>query len=331
MCLIIIREPNVVLKKEDFLINVKNNADGWGLSVPDGEGKLLTQKCITTDAEELYELIHTEFKSDKLMLHLRYTTAGDTVIRNAHPFPVLEYEADGVDLRMAHNGTLHKYSPGWKDDNSWESDTRVFTREYVRPLFKRLSKGLTSEDILTDPFVHKILDNEITTLSVLTFLDGHGNSMIVNEKGNGGFTDEDGTYYSNKYSFDATHREPKSYSGGSNYSGGKFQSQTMGGNSSSKSTTPSTHFTDCNTKSFSELYELDNDEDLFFLSDEAISGMVKDEPEDAVALIKELLHKFYVTSNKLDRATKTLQRKAKVISDLEAERNVKDEVNDKAA
>jgi len=337
MCLIVLRQPNVILSKSDFEVTVKNNPDGWGLSVPDGEGTLLTQRVITTDWEELYDLLHTEFKSDKLMLHLRYTTAGDTVIRNSHPFPVLEKEADGVDLRVAHNGTLYKYSPGFKDENQWESDTRVFVREYIRPLFKRMSKGHTSEDMLTDPFIHRLLDGELTAASVLTFIDGHGNTMIVNEEGNGGFTNEDGTYFSNKYSFDPTHRQVKGYSGGSNYNMGKFQDTqtnqtTSTGSNGCKSTTPSKLFTDCNTPTFSSVFEITDDEELFFISDESIDSLVKDDPENAVLLIKELMFKFYTANDKLSRATRTLQHKAKVIKDLENKTcDKKENLNGKAA
>jgi len=320
MCIILLREPNVTLDADDFKTMVMNNPHGWGISVPDGEGNLFTVRDVAggdTNAEELYEWINDEFAKDKIMLHLRYTTAGDTILRNAHPFPVLEKGADGVDLRMAHNGTLSAYEPKWNADNKWESDTRVFTRNYVRPLFKRLILGRNSKDVLEDYFTHNILDTQLTAMSVITLLDGHGNSLIVNEHGNGGFTDKDGTYYSNKYSLDPDHRKPKSYGyGGASSTMGKPQQKTGRGG---VTTTPTVgnSYTDCDVKKFTSKYDVGMKDDLYLLSDEAIEMLVDEEPEDAVLLIKELLHDLYEADRKLDGATKALARKSKLIKELE--------------
>ena len=336
MCVIVMREPNVTLDADKFKTLVMNNPHGWGISVPDGEGNLITVRDVAggdTNAEELYEWINDEFAKDKIMLHLRYTTAGDTILRNAHPFPILEKAADGVDLRMAHNGTLSAYEPKWNADNKWESDTRVFTRNFVRPLLKRLIIGRNSAEVLNDYFTHELLDTQLTAMSVITLLDGHGNSLIVNEKGNGGFTDEDGTYFSNKYSFDKDHRKPKTYTyGKTNYGGASSTmgkphgSQTTGG----KKSTTGTGFTDCNVKKFTEEYDVGMLDDLFLLSDEAIELLVEEEPEDAVLLIKELLYKLYENDRKLDGATKALARKSKLIKELE-EKHIKGVQHGKAA
>lgn len=338
MCVIVMREPNVTLDADKFKTLVMNNPHGWGISVPDGEGNLITVRDVAggdTNAEELYEWINDEFAKDKIMLHLRYTTAGDTILRNAHPFPILEKSADGVDLRMAHNGTLSAYEPKWNADNKWESDTRVFTRNFVRPLLKRLIIGRSSAEVLNDYFTEELLDTQLTAMSVITLLDGHGNSLIVNKDGNGGFTDEDGTYFSNKYSFDADHRKPKTYTyGKTNYGGasstaGKPQ-PTQGTGTKSTTTTGGTGFTDCNVKKFTEEYDVGMLDDLFLLSDEAIELLVDEEPEDAVLLIKELLFKLYENDRKLSGATKALARKSKLIKELE-QNNMEIARHDKAA
>lgn len=338
MCIILIREPNVTLDADNFKTLVMNNPHGWGISVPDGEGNLITVRDVAggdTNAEELYEWINDEFSKDKIMLHLRYTTAGDTILRNAHPFPVLEKGADGVDLRMAHNGTLTAYEPKWNADNKWESDTRVFTRNYVRPLFKRLILGRNSKDVLEDYFTHNILDTQLTAMSVITLLDGHGNSLIVNAEGNGGFTDEDGTYYSNKYSFDENHRKPKTYgygnTGGASSTMGKPQMTTGTGGRATTTTGGATSHTDCDVKKFTAKYDVGMKDDLYLLSDEAIELLVDEEPEDAVLLIKELLHDLYESDRKLDGATKALRRKSALIKELEETRIKGGKVNDKAA
>ena len=323
MCLIIQKPAGVTLDAAKFKTAVMNNPHGWGLSVPDGEGNLFTLRDVAggdTDAEMLYEYIHDEFKDDKVLIHLRYTTAGETILRNAHPFPILERGADGVDLRMAHNGTLSSYEPKWNAPNSWESDTRVFTRQLVRPLMKRLILGRSSETVLADPFTNTILDNHLTAMSVLSFIDGNGNTLNVNADGNGGFTDDDGTWFSNSYSFDEDHRKPYKYTNRATGVGsstvGKPQTTTTSGTKSTYTVTTTTG-TDCDVKKFTAKYDIGMKDDLYLLSDEAIEMLVDDEPEDAVLLIKELLYDLYEADRKLDGATKALARKSKLIKDLE--------------
>ena len=325
MCLIILREPNVTLDFEKFKTTVINNPDGWGISIPDGEGRLMTYRQVETDVDELYEYLHDDLKDSKFMLHLRFTTAGDTVLRNAHPFPILEKSKDGADLRMAHNGTLGQYKPAYNAPNKWESDTRVFTREYVRPLFKRLVLGRTLEEVLSDEFTDTLVDSQLTAASVATFIDGSGNTLLVNAKGNGGFVDEDGTYYSNKYSFDVDHRKPPVY-GGNYWQGqqqqggtnlvGKTQG-TTGVTTSGTKTSTTEDFTDCNVEKFSDKYDLGMKDDLYLLSDEAIELLIDEEPEDAALLVKELLFKLYEAENKLEKATKAVARKSQLIKELE--------------
>ena len=226
MCIIIQRDPGVEIDFESrFKPAVINNPDGWGVSIPDGNGRLQTIKELVDkpDPEDLYRFVQEELIEDKVMLHLRYTTAGDTSMRNLHPFPVLEYSKDGVDLRMAHNGTIHKYKHAINSEMKWESDTRNFVRTFVRPLFKRLIRGWDTEEILSDPFVYNLLDEILPAMSVLSFIDGYGNTLQVNPKGNGGDYEEEGKlWYSNKYSFNPKHRVPatSNYNNGSVYRNG---------------------------------------------------------------------------------------------------------------
>lgn len=206
MCLIVMRPKNLVIPFDKFETAITNNPDGYGLTYPAGDGKrmLALRSAEKPDPDKLYRLIQDELKDVDIMLHLRYNTAGDTVLRNAHPFPVLTHKSDGIDLRMAHNGTIYKYKT--KADKG-ESDTRCFVRSFVRPLLERINRGMYSEDYLQDEFIMGLIAEEIPTSSVLTFLDAEGNSAIINPQGNGGFNDG-GIYYSNKYSFNKSHREP---------------------------------------------------------------------------------------------------------------------------
>lgn len=271
MCIIYLKDNGVDIGYDRFVTSVNNNPDGFGLCFPDYNGKLITARShIKPDPDKLYKLIHEEYSDKDIMLHLRYTTVGKTTLRNAHPFPILEYKEDGVDVRMAHNGTLNsKYRPG---HNSDESDTRVFVRNYVRPLFKRLSRGMHSSDILKDQFVEEMLADQIPDRSVLCFIDGYGNSLIVNPKGNGGDFEE-GLWYSNTYSFDSKHREP------------------------AKPKPPKTNITpistgfpssSCNVQLVSKELGVSS-KDLLTMSDETIDEVCKDK-DLAARLIKELIH-----------------------------------------
>lgn len=272
MCLIIQRKPNFEISYPKFEAAVLNNPDGYGLSFPDDKGLTVLRSAIKPDPEKLYRLINEELFDKELMIHLRYTTVGDTNLRNSHPFPILEKKTDGVDLRMAHNGTLSKFRTR---ASKGESDTRCFVREFVRPLFKRLVRGYDTTDILNDKFVKELLEDQLTKSSVLTFLDSEGNSLICNPTGNGG-KEEEGWYYSNTYSFNKDHRFPK-----------KPATVTRIGSPSSTKTTGGT-VADTNTRLFTERFGIKNKLDLGLLTDETIEEIVK-AGEPAVLLIKELL------------------------------------------
>jgi predicted glutamine amidotransferase len=293
MCLIALRNPNFEIPYNKFESAVFNNPDGYGLSYPDENGKLITLRSADRpDPEKLYRMLNEELIDRKLLVHLRYTTVGDTILRNAHPFPILEKDKDGIDLRMAHNGTLSKYRP--KSNISTESDTRVFVREFVRPLFKRLIKGMSPEELMHDDFTKKILEDQLSAASVLTFLDGNGNSLICNETGNGGKSEE-GWYYSNTYSFNPKHREPTptTYVTPSSYRGPKDNTNVV----------PYTgdKFKDCRTMKFTNKYKLKDITDTFHFSDDLIDE-ISEKPDDAKLLLKELIYELQWAKQDLKKA-----------------------------
>lgn len=276
MCLIIEREPHFEIPYEKFEAAVINNPDGYGLSFPDDKGLSVFRTHKEPDPEKLYRVINEELIDKKLMLHLRYTTVGQTVLRNAHPFPVLERKTDGIDLRMAHNGTLGKYRP---KTGSVESDTRVFVKEFVRPLFKRMSRAMEPEELLTDPFLKKLLEDQLTAASVLTFLDGQGNSLICNETGNGG-KQEDKWYYSNTYSFNPKYRTP-----------------TQSNTTYLPPVEQNKKFSDCKTQKFTQRYDMKSIHEVFHFSDALIESIAK-EPQEAELLIKELILELQIKTEK---------------------------------
>ena len=273
MCLIIERQPNFEIPFDKFKTAILNNPDGYGLSFPDDKGLTVLRSHLEADPDKLYRFINEELIDKKIMLHLRYNTVGETILRNAHPFPILERKSDGVDLRMAHNGTLSKYRP---KNGSPESDTRVFVKEFVRPLFKRMSRAMEPEELLTDPFLKKLLEDQLTSASVLTFLDGQGNSLICNETGNGGKR-EDKWYYSNTYSFNAKHREPSYLP--------------------PPGASPTKKFSDCKTQKFTARYQMSSIHDVVHFSDALIESIAK-EPQEAELLIKELILELQISKSK---------------------------------
>ena len=297
MCLIIQREPNFEIPFDKFKNGVLNNPDGYGLSFPEGNKLEVLRSAESPDIDKLYRLVNEELIDKKLMIHLRYTTAGATNLRNAHPFPILEKSKDGVDLRMAHNGTLGKYK---SLANKGESDTRMFVRSFVRPLFKRLVKGMSVKELLEDDFTKAILEDQLTAASVLTFIDGDGNTLICNETGNGG-KKEEGWYYSNTYSFREDYRKPAPVSKGVTY----LPPQGV----HKKATTP-VWDKDTDTPLFTAKHSL-SVVDMLRMPDSAIKEVVSDKAESTL-LIKELmmrLSKCKQDNRKLNSQVQTLKRK----------------------
>lgn len=302
MCLIISREPSFEIPYDKFKTAIENNPHGFGFSYPDVDGKLKTYRSSEEpDPDKLYRLINEELLDTKLMLHLRYTTVGETILRNSHPFPILERGADGIDLRMAHNGTLSAYKP---KGQSSESDTRMFVKNYVRPLFKRLAKGMDPEELMNDSFTKKILEDKLTAMSVLTFIDGNGNTLICNEEGNGG-KKEDKWYYSNTYSFDPTHRLPsQSYYP---YNQNRGSSLVTMGNRPSNTSGLSAELRASNTQKFTTVYNLKVD-DLFSLSDDTLQTLTSSHTVHSRLLIKELLYELETTKKQLNAANRKLKK-----------------------
>lgn len=315
MCLIIQRDPKVKLPFEKFKTAVLNNPDGWGMSYPDEDGKLITlRNPEKPNVDKLFRLIDEELFDKQLLVHLRYTTAGETVLRNAHPFPILERGADGIDLRMAHNGTISK----WVEHRSDESDTRRFVRGFVRPLFKRLIRGNDLEDLLTDPFVVGILEDQLPKASVLSFIDGVGNTLNVNATGNGG-KQEEGVYYSNTYSFNPKHREPTSYNNSRGDSG--WYSYPSYGSPKPKQEPKqdlrhADHAKDTDATRLTEVFELPDIEALYDLDDDSIKTLISKCPDETFMLIAELLEAHQKQGEELNENFYTLSSLREEIKEL---------------
>ena len=86
MCLIIQRKPNFEIPFDKFETAILNNPDGYGLTFVGDKGLEVLRTPDTPDPEKLYKFVNEELIDKDLMLHLRFTTAGATNLRNAHPF-----------------------------------------------------------------------------------------------------------------------------------------------------------------------------------------------------------------------------------------------------
>lgn len=302
MCVIIERNPGFKIPEEKLESAIITNPDGWGLCFPSGDGELQTLRSAEApEPEQLDYLLHQQLQNEKIMLHLRFNTAGATNLRNAHPFPVMERKKDGVDIRMAHNGTIHSFKPG-EDDTS--SDTRLFVRDLVRPLFKRMSKTIEVEEVLTDPLIKTILEGMIPASSVLSFMDGYGNTLTINETGNGGKR-EDEWYYSNKYSFNRTHREVNTTGNFTRGTSTGYGNGTLSQNGGTQTTATTTSQATSSTPLFTEEYGLEQD-DLLHLDDESIKRLCVMKKADAQLLIKELLMIYQTLKTENTKLSKTV-------------------------
>lgn len=329
MCIIFQRDAEVAIDKEAFLTAFDNNPDGYGIAYANGDGTCTMLKGLDMDGEDLFKLIDEDLYEHKMMIHLRYTTAGATSRRNLHPFPILEAEADGVDVWMCHNGTLSDYKHAWNHPREWESDTRNFVRTYVRPLFKRLIKGMTSEEIFSDKWVYELLDEKLSAMSVITFIDGYGNTLEVNALGNGGKYEE-GLYYSNEYSFDPLHRNPRSatgtsvtrHSGGQSYGYHDFDNYNDWWDDELKNKENKEekkgHAMDTQVTTFTDQWGIDPD-DIYQMNDDTIEYLKDEEPAMMVSLLKELLVRCFDAEQEVAKLNTKKDKAEKKIAELMSE------------
>jgi predicted glutamine amidotransferase len=203
MCVIIVREPGVSIPEDKIVSACKVNPHGWGIvAVQNGKlSKFHQYKEGGNDPDMVLEALR-HARDHKVLLHLRYVTAGDKDIKNCHPFMVLEEEKHGLDVAFAHNGTLYSYRDPVTDGFS---DTAHFVQRFLRPLMERTILFSGKQDLLKDPFLEEMLKKECTASSVFTMMDGFGNVTYMNKQHG---QEHDGWWASNSYSFKDDHREP---------------------------------------------------------------------------------------------------------------------------
>ena len=160
MCVILELKPNQMIPFDKFENAVFNNPDGYGIVMLEGGRMSIKRECPEggNDPETIYKQLD-EHKDVMRYLHLRYNTKGSTDISNVHPFDVISSEHYG-DVVFMHNGTLHSYAPPTTaGTNDLRSDSRVFTENFLTPLFSRIKSEMG------DPFFHSIIEKHWSTAS----------------------------------------------------------------------------------------------------------------------------------------------------------------------
>lgn len=201
MCVIIHREPNIVIPHEKLVSACLVNADGMGVVAFD-RGKLEVRKVFDTAGNnvDVLERFLEQAKDLNVYVHLRYRTKGDTDKSNVHPFGMLKSKWHGMDVQFMHNGTLSDF--GTKTD----CDSKHFVKTFLTPLSEKLLKAIPPDVLLHDPTFIEILKKYAGRSSVFLLADSFGNHRIINYDEGKEF---DGWWASNDYSFNAYHRTPK--------------------------------------------------------------------------------------------------------------------------
>lgn len=204
MCVIIAREPQVLIPHDKLYSASIVNPDGFGFSIID-RGKIETIHMCETSGNKAADIIKAfdDAKDHQCYMHLRYNTAGKTNVENCHPFQ--SFKGDGYEVQFMHNGTLSSFKKSASDF----SDTYHFNEEIIKPTFKAFYE-LYGEGVLLDPTFKRILSEFKGGSSVFTLYDSNGKELILGEG-----KKFEGWWASNDYSFNRNHREPTTYNSGS--------------------------------------------------------------------------------------------------------------------
>ena len=221
MCVILYKKANHLIERWRLESAVKVNPDGWGYSIPDGEGKLFTRRQYDARGNNIDIIQRTieKYKNKEMYIHLRFKTQGELSLLNCHPFTVLTKKKHGIDIQFMHNGSITNFN----DRKDPRSDTKQFVDIILTPLLERiLTYQPSPEQAIFDDLLPEILEKYAGYSNKFVLLDGYGANLIINEKQGKDF---DWGWASNEYSFDRFHRDPvkppanNAYQGGQNNQG----------------------------------------------------------------------------------------------------------------
>lgn len=187
MCIILHNQKGKRLDKKDVQVAYDNNPHGFGIMwLEDDRINVIKGLC---DFKQIWQMLKM-FEGLPHCLHLRWRTSGEIIEDHCHPFKVLDKDLHGLDLCVAHNGTIYH----WPLVDG-KSDTQIFC--------EKLSKNiLTKDPTYQFKFLHK-LERFIGTPNKLVLMASDGRTFILNEN-QGRYIDD--IWYSNVYSLEVGYR-----------------------------------------------------------------------------------------------------------------------------
>jgi glutamine amidotransferase len=142
MCLLMVAKPNAMPSDDALVCACANNPDGFGYAVHTGKTIITGRGMNHDDVIDRFLTTREKHMNGWAMFHARFTTHGETVKENCHPFRV----GGSTETILAHNGILSNVKIPNGDKRS---DTRVFAEDLLparlnildhKKKFKKLEK-----------------------------------------------------------------------------------------------------------------------------------------------------------------------------------------------
>lgn len=185
MCLIIIANDLKSLSFKDLETAYNRNSDGLGVMYLDKKNNFIQDKFVPKDFTQVKNFINLhKDKTDKMAIHFRFTTQGETNKKNCHPF--ISYQKNNRTIGMMHNGArlpiplIHMKC----------SDTWHFNQHYLKSVLK------DNPNVLLNSVYQKQLGNHIDD-DKMVFLDSQTSKFIIINEELGNY--KGANWYSNTY------------------------------------------------------------------------------------------------------------------------------------
>lgn len=214
MCVIISRNPGIVIEEQKIESACQVNPHGFGISVLDrGKIETIREYKESGNCSKRVLKILEDAKDQQVYVHLRFSTKGAKNVDNCHPFTL--FRGDDNEYMFMHNGTMYSYG------NDDVSDSREFAEKFLKPLTEAFY-AKAGDALFTEPVYKEIVEKYRNSTSVFTLYDAKGNNLML-----GSGVQHEGWWSSNEYSFNRYHREAEKdsrdyspWEGGSSYGSG---------------------------------------------------------------------------------------------------------------
>jgi glutamine amidotransferase len=144
-----VAKPNAMPTDDQLTCACANNPDGFGYAVHTGKTIITGRGMNHDDVIDRFLTVREKYISGWAMFHARFTTHGETVKENCHPFRV----GGSTETILAHNGILSNVKIPTGDKRS---DTRVFAEDLLpkrlnildnKKRFKKLEKWASGSKV----------------------------------------------------------------------------------------------------------------------------------------------------------------------------------------